>query len=445
MPTPAVIVSSLGKRYRIGAPVVRPRTLKEAISSAAAAPLRNLAHLRRLSRFGESDEADVIWALRDVSFELAHGEVLGVIGNNGAGKSTLLKILSRITKPTTGRARVAGRVGSLLEVGTGFHPELTGRDNVYLNGSILGMNRAHIARKFDEIVEFAGVRRLIDTPVKRYSSGMYLRLAFAVAAHLEPDVLLMDEVLAVGDAEFQEKCLTHMGGVARQGRTVLFVSHNLSAVRRLCTRAVLIQDGRIAADGGTADVVSRYVSTTGCAQPDQWMDLSFARHGGSGIARFVAASYTSGAAETGCLAYPGGPLEFRAVIQATTGVARVTIGFTLRDQYGTILMSGSTGARGSVTSLREGASAWAFRIPALCLNPGTYLVDLWVGDPLGATHDDVEPALRVNVVDRQVRTLGTSFDPRYDGPVFCPYEITAVPGDDASLRHAPQAYQRGGA
>lgn len=257
----AIRAVGLGKRYRIGPAVARHQTFREALVHAATAPLRNL---RRLGSGDESpDSPDLVWALRDVSFELCHGEVLGVVGRNGAGKSTLLKLLSRITAPTVGHAEVHGRIGSLLEVGTGFHPELTGRENIFLNGSILGMDRPYIRGKFDEIVEFAGVGKFIDTPVKRYSSGMYLRLAFAVAAFLEPEVLIVDEVLAVGDAEFQQKCLGRMGEVARDGRTVIFVSHNMGAVRALCRRGLLMQGGRLVLDADVEAVVTRYLSDGG--------------------------------------------------------------------------------------------------------------------------------------------------------------------------------------
>lgn len=254
----AIQIDGLGKRYRIGAAAQRHDSLRDTLASLVKAPLRNLTQLRRLVSFGEDEQQDVVWALRDVGLEVKHGEVLGIIGRNGAGKSTLLKVLSRITEPTTGRVVVNGRVGALLEVGTGFHQELTGRENVYLNGSILGMDRAYIDQKFDEIVEFAGVQKFIDTPVKRYSSGMYLRLAFAVAAHLEPEVLIVDEVLAVGDTEFQEKCLGKMGEVAREGRTVLLVSHNLHAVSRLTKRSVLLANGRCRFDGPTAEALKVY-------------------------------------------------------------------------------------------------------------------------------------------------------------------------------------------
>jgi lipopolysaccharide transport system ATP-binding protein len=250
----AIRVDNLSKRYRIGQGARAPyKTLRESLMGMFAAPLNWFR-----SDPQSPDGKNHIWALKDVSFAVNHGEVLGIIGRNGAGKSTLLKVLSRITEPTTGSVDLYGRVGSLLEVGTGFHPELTGRENILLNGAILGMRRAEIERKFDEIVAFAEIEKFIDTPVKFYSSGMYVRLAFAVAAHLEPEILLVDEVLAVGDAAFQKKCLGKMGDVARQGRTVLFVSHNMQAIETLCSRCLLLSKGRIDADGGARDVVAQY-------------------------------------------------------------------------------------------------------------------------------------------------------------------------------------------
>jgi lipopolysaccharide transport system ATP-binding protein len=251
MSTLEVQVDGLGKRYRLGASRPRYGSLRESLSLAAARPFR---------RSDPGKPSAEVWALRDVSLELEHGEVVGIVGPNGAGKSTLLKILSRITRPTVGQARVRGRLGSLLEVGTGFHPELTGRENVYLSGAILGMKRSDIARKFDEIVSFAGTESHLDTPVKRYSTGMYMRLAFAVAAHLEPDVLIVDEVLAVGDAEFQKKCLGRMTEVAGEGRTVLFVSHDQVAVEGLCNRALLLDKGRLLFDGSPRETLDVYRS-----------------------------------------------------------------------------------------------------------------------------------------------------------------------------------------
>jgi lipopolysaccharide transport system ATP-binding protein len=250
----AVVVESLGKRYRIGGPQVKNRTLREALTAAVKQPITRIRHPGNVT-----SNVEDLWALKDVSFEVPEGRVLGVIGRNGAGKSTLLKILSRITEPTQGRAVIRGRVGSLLEVGTGFHQELTGRENIFLNGAILGMTRAEIARSFDDIVEFSEMARFLDTPVKRYSSGMYVRLAFAVAAHFEPEILIVDEVLSVGDAAFQRKCLGRMESVAGEGRTVVFVSHNMQAVRSLCSSAVELEDGQIVNTGDAGEVVDKYL------------------------------------------------------------------------------------------------------------------------------------------------------------------------------------------
>lgn len=260
----AIQAENLSKRYYIGANQgkFKYKTIRGAFTEMATAPFRRAGNLLRGQATGAAELNQAIWALKDISFEVKHGEVVGIIGRNGAGKSTLLKILSRITEPTEGRARIRGRVGSLLEVGTGFHPELTGRENIFLNGSILGMKRAEIERKFDEIVAFAEVDQFIDTPVKHYSSGMYVRLAFGVAAHLEPEILVVDEVLAVGDAAFQKKCLGKMGDVAKQGRTVLFVSHNMTAMLSLCSTAFWIDKGRIIYSGGVDDTVDRYVQST---------------------------------------------------------------------------------------------------------------------------------------------------------------------------------------
>jgi lipopolysaccharide transport system ATP-binding protein len=257
----AIRVENLSKQYRIGGPQASYKTIRESLVGAARAPFRRLASVAR--GHSSADTHETIWALKDVSFEVKHGEVLGIIGRNGAGKSTLLKILSRITAPTEGTVDLYGRVGSLLEVGTGFHPELTGRENIYLNGAILGMTRAEIERRFDEIVAFAELEKFLDTPVKHYSSGMYVRLAFAVAAHLDPEILLVDEVLAVGDAAFQKKCLGKMGTIAKEGRTVLFVSHNLIALRSLCPRAVWLDNGGLRRDDHSPDVVAEYLKPQG--------------------------------------------------------------------------------------------------------------------------------------------------------------------------------------
>ncbi|HMA34035.1 MAG TPA: ABC transporter ATP-binding protein [Chloroflexia bacterium] len=258
----AINVKGLSKQYRIGSQQQRSyKTLRDTLADAAGAPWRAVRAIARPDPARPARADNLFWALRDVSFDIQQGEVVGIIGRNGAGKSTLLKILSRITSPTSGYGEIHGRVASLLEVGTGFHPELTGRENISLNGAILGMKRTEIARKFDEIVAFAEVEKFIDTQVKYYSSGMYLRLAFAVAAHLEPEILLVDEVLAVGDARFQRKCLDKMQDVGQQGRTVCFVSHNMPAITRLCPRTILLDDGRVLRDGPSHQVVSTYLNS----------------------------------------------------------------------------------------------------------------------------------------------------------------------------------------
>ena len=282
----AIRVENLSKQYRIGGPQARYKTIRESLTEAVQAPFRRLSSIVRGQSSATSN--DTIWALKDVSFEVQRGEVVGIIGRNGAGKTTLLKVLSRITEPTEGYAEIHGRVGSLLEVGTGFHPELTGRENIYLNGTILGMRKAEIDRKFDEIVDFAEIEKFIDTPVKHYSSGMYVRLAFAVAAHLEPEILLVDEVLAVGDIGFQKKCLGKMEDVSRGGRTVLFVSHNMQAVRALCPRSLLLEEGSIITDASTADTIQAYYEHLRQVEVDADTDVMNPKNRrGSGAVRFT--------------------------------------------------------------------------------------------------------------------------------------------------------------
>jgi lipopolysaccharide transport system ATP-binding protein len=285
MSGPIITVENLSKCYRIGLRQRGYRTFREAITDGLKAPISNFRRLRKLTKFDEglrrnkspdllehtpssigSSEDDLIWALRQISFEVKEGEVVGIIGRNGAGKSTLLKILSRITEPTHGDVKLYGRVSSLLEVGTGFHPELTGRENIYLNGAILGMRKDEIEYKFDEIVDFAGIAKFIDTPVKRYSSGMYVRLAFAVAAHLEPEILLVDEVLAVGDAQFQKKCIGKMSDIAIAGRTVLFVSHNLASISKLCGSAIWLDDGKVRLIAEAEEAVECYLASLASGQ-----------------------------------------------------------------------------------------------------------------------------------------------------------------------------------
>lgn len=279
----AIVVEGLGKQYRLGQTLASYGMLRDTIVGMVGEPLRRVRDLLGTKRTESAAQDEWMWALKDVSFTINRGEVVGIIGRNGAGKSTLLKILSRVTEPTEGEAIIHGRLGSLLEVGIGFHPELTGRENIYLNGAIMGMKKSEVERRFDEIVAFSNVERFIDTPVKHYSSGMYLRLAFAVAAHMDTEILLVDEVLAVGDAAFQKKCLDKMGEVAKEGRTVLFVSHNLAAITRLCPETIFLEGGGIKAKGRSEEIVNLYLNS--CFSND--LSSSPIRQGGGGKKPFV--------------------------------------------------------------------------------------------------------------------------------------------------------------
>jgi lipopolysaccharide transport system ATP-binding protein len=423
MTQPVIRVENIGKQYRLGAKRARPGTMRDAIAGVLGAPLRNLRNLGGLGATEGQERADAIWALREVSFDVRQGEVLGIVGSNGAGKSTLLKVLSRITSPSTGRAWVRGRIGSLLEVGTGFHPELTGRDNVYLNGAILGMHRGYIASRFDEIVAFAEVERFLDTPVKHYSSGMYLRLAFAVAAHLPAEILVIDEVLAVGDASFQKKCLAKMSEVASEGRTVLFVSHNLSAIQRMCPRSVLLQGGRLTADGATADVLRRYLDDApGAARARQWIDVTSAPRSGTGEVLIQAIQYDGGDPKLGYEPVPDGPLELSLVLTADGPRSLASVGASLHDQQGVRLVGVDTWSLGTPIPVERGRNVVTLRIESLHLNPGVYQVAAWAAGPRGRrVFDRVDSAFALQVVDPLPRPPGQS------GLVTCRFEV--VPRD----------------
>ncbi len=376
----AVRVEGLGKRYRLereGGDPCRYRSLREDLTRWARAPLRLLLP----SRMRRVNQREDFWALRDVSFDLEAGEVLGIIGRNGAGKSTLLKILSRITSPTTGRVELRGRVGSLLEVGTGFHPELTGRENVFLNGSILGMTRREIGRKFDEIVAFAEVEKFLDTPVKRYSSGMYVRLAFAVAAHLEPEILIVDEVLAVGDVEFQRKCLNKMGDVAGHGRTVLFVSHNMVAVQNLCRRGVLLEQGRVKRIGSSRDVVAEYLeagAAAACTPLSQRRDRR-----GLGRYRFEELSLLDAAGRPRAYAVTGEDCYVRITLATpdagTVLASPLDVAIILRDSQGQKLTEMATWFTNAGLRTVAAARELYCLVPHLPLLAGEYRIDLWCG------------------------------------------------------------------
>jgi lipopolysaccharide transport system ATP-binding protein len=392
----AIRVENLSKQYRIGGPQARYKTIRDSLTEAVQAPFRRAAKLLRGQAYGAAEMDQTIWALKDVSFEVQRGEVVGIIGRNGAGKTTLLKILSRITEPTEGQAEIHGRVGSLLEVGTGFHPELTGRENIYLNGAILGMKRVEIERKFDEIVDFAEIEKFIDTPVKHYSSGMYVRLAFAVAAHLEPEILLVDEVLAVGDAAFQKKCLGKMGDVAKAGRTILFVSHNMAAIQTLCQRAIRLDKGLKRDDGLAGQVVERYLSE----QLDLLSSYDLLQRPdrrGNGKLRVKGIQFESrfGGINV-CLA--GAPVTVKMVYSwnSEPTLLPANIGFTIWSMNRQPVAECKTAYASEPIIMGHPNGCVICDIPALPLVPGQYLVDFCV-KLAGETYDWVENALILTV------------------------------------------------
>jgi ABC-type polysaccharide/polyol phosphate transport system ATPase subunit len=400
----AIEVEHLGKRYRLGEHTPG-RTLREAIAGS----------VRGLGRRGRREE---LWSLRDVSFQVPEGQSLGVVGRNGAGKSTLLKILARITQPTAGRSRTRGRVAPLLEVGTGFHPELTGRENVYLNGAVLGMGRRDIARRFDEIIAFAGVERFVDTPVKRYSSGMYLRLAFSVAAHLEPDILVVDEVLAVGDAEFQAKCLGRMATVEREGRTVVFVSHNLEAVTRLCARAVWLEQGAIRAIGAAGEVVDTYLGALG-QEPHESVDDR------TGPVALRSVRVVDAAARPVEVMRRDQPFTVEVRFLVRTAVPGLDVAVHLYNSRGVEVLSEAWGD--TMFDRPNGPAEYVARlqIPPL-LNVGDYTVGVWIG-----TRYDTflqETALRRFRLEGDVRGR-----PRRVMSLELPWDVRTVEGGDQPL------------
>lgn len=402
----AIRVENLSKAYRIGLAEQRHETLMGAVTSFIKSPLRNLRDVRNLSRFDDAKSevrsqksgvgdpgpvdsvlrppsSDLFWALKDVSFEVKHGEAIGIIGRNGAGKSTLLKILSRITEPTSGRAMIYGRVASLLEVGTGFHPDLTGRENVYLNGTILGMRKREIDGKFDEIVDFSGVEKFIDTPVKRYSSGMRVRLAFAVAAHLDPEILIIDEVLAVGDAEFQKKCLGKMEDVATQGRTVLFVSHNMAAVQNLCKSVIVLGSGETRFIGNTQSGIEYYLTQSEASASTLGQGNLCGTRPSWAVAYITSARATNSDGADQHAIPLGGDTVIEMQVTCPSGV-------TINDPVmGVVLNHPLFGAVGGINMRMTGhgnrASAsgnfvMRCRLRDLPFLQGRYSIDLWLGD-----------------------------------------------------------------
>lgn len=415
MSRPAIEVSRLSKRYVIEHEA-RHDNLRDTLHHTAR-------KLWRRWRWGTHFSREEFWALREVSLEVQPGEVVGVIGRNGAGKSTLLKILARITEATTGRVTLRGRVASLLEVGTGFHPELTGRENIFLNGAILGMQRAEIRRKFDEIVAFAETERFLDTPVKRYSSGMYVRLAFAVAAHLEPEILIVDEVLAVGDAAFQKKCLGKMGEVSRQhGRTVLFVSHNMVAVKSLCQRTVLLQDGAVHFDGDAARGTALYLGNTAANRHVwEWPDDDSAPGNDALRIRRIQCSGDQQAQEASLLTMQS-EISVVSDFRVLAGDRQLHITYHLLNDDGVVVLTTGSGARTYV----PGTYRAALRLPANLLNSGGYHLKLLIVENGNRVTYSCEKIASFTVVDRSERRHG--WHGREPGVVQpkLPWEVTPL-------------------
>lgn len=403
----SIRTESLGKRYHIGGALRRSTTLRDAIVAAAKRPIERIRHPGAVS-----DRTEVLWALRDLNLEVREGEVLGIIGSNGAGKSTLLKLLSRITEPTEGEIVLMGRVGSLLEVGTGFHQELTGRENIYLNGAILGMTRAEINRRFDSIVEFSEVSRFLDTPVKRYSSGMYVRLAFAVAAHFEPEILLVDEVLSVGDAAFQRKCLGRMEDVADSGRTVLIVSHSMQTVRALCTRVIEMKGGRIVNSGEAFAVVDNYLRQLGGSTAEAvWSGES---RPGDDTVRLAAVRVIDSTGESSPMIVSSQPFRIQMDVDITRLLPDLTIGFDLAMADGTtVFRSYQTDADPDLwPELRVGRNRLECEIGPHLLNDGRY---------------SVFPRISIDRVRWIVHEGAVSFDCQRD-PGKSPHALAQKPG-----------------
>ena len=389
MVEPAITVKNLSKQYVLGGEVDHQKTFREMLTGLAREPLRRLRKLQ-----GSSRQQETFWALKDISFEVQPGEVLGIIGRNGAGKSTLLKILSRITAPTTGEIEYRGRLASLLEVGTGFHPELSGRENIFINGAILGMAKAEIRTKFDAIVDFAGIEQFLDTPVKRYSSGMYVRLAFAVAAHLDPDILVVDEVLAVGDAEFQKKCLGKMKEVTGQGRTVLFVSHNMGTINALCKQCLLLNEGKSAGFGITQEVIGKYLVKK--SNGNIYRSTKSVR--GNPLIRSIEVTHQDDIR---------GEIFLHISIDSLT-LGKCSIDFRLLNNMGLPIAFGSLGALNTelLLNLSKGLNYFVIRLDISHFANGDYCLSVDLTNPGFETYDSVENEIFVEV-NRMAEKGGT--------------------------------------
>lgn len=420
----AIHVEGLSKKYMIGGKQGRNNRLGDQIVDIALSPFRRAGKLLSGKSSSAAELTQEFWALKDISLQIKHGEIVGVIGHNGAGKSTLLKIMSQITEPTTGYVDLFGRVGSLLEVGTGFHPELTGRENVYLNGSILGMRRSEIDRKFDEIVDFAEIEQFIDTPVKHYSSGMYVRLAFSVAAHLEPEILLIDEVLAVGDVAFQKKSLGKMENVSQQGRTVVFVSHNMNALQRLCPSSILLNHGQLVMQGQTHDVIEQYLSSAVSKSegPNSLVDLAKRVRDGTGKVQFTSFSYAGDDPSVSFYPRTNGAVDFCINLFSKTSCSVGSLAVVIFDRYGTKLVNADTLSFGNPIDLKIGMNTIMIRIDQLHLNPGLYTVGLWVADPPIEVYDHISSAAMLEVVETESEKIRV----QSDGLVPVKFQVLSV-------------------
>jgi lipopolysaccharide transport system ATP-binding protein len=419
----AIRVEGLSKLYRLGAKE-HYRTLRDTLTDTFMSPFRSLWR-------GASprEEAETLWALKDVTFDVKHGEVIGIIGRNGAGKSTLLKILSRITEPTEGRAEIRGRVGSLLEVGTGFHPELSGRENIFLNGAILGMKKAEIQRKFDEIVAFAEVEKFIDTPVKHYSSGMYVRLAFAVAAHMEPEILVVDEVLAVGDLEFQKKCLGKMGDVAKGGRTVILVSHSMASIASLCATAVSLKDGRLAYHGAVDEAINRYLASATSHSNQTDLALGSEARGGTGELRFVSARVLDDSSQPCSQFLHGQDLLIEFQLRGRTNYTQYLGVVLIRTLTGVTVLHIPTPPEVRWPSLQDPEMLTVrCRIPDCRLYPGTYVVSFWLGRNEHHAVDFARDALTFSVEQGPLVRYGFDMSWRH-GLYFCDSQWSMLQND----------------
>ncbi|HEX9000152.1 MAG TPA: ABC transporter ATP-binding protein [Blastocatellia bacterium] len=426
----AILVDGLSKQYRLGGKPRGYKTFRESLTNAFSLPARALGSLFR-EKNGDESETGSFWALNGVSFEVKRGEVLGVIGRNGAGKSTLLKILSRITEPTHGFAEITGRIGTLLEVGTGFHPELSGRENIFLNGAILGMRRSEVSKKFDEIVAFAEVEKFVDTPVKHYSSGMYLRLAFAVAAHLEPEILLVDEVLAVGDAAFQKKCLGKMNDVAQAGRTVLLVSHNMAAISSLCTHVVMLKQGELGYFGDPQTAIEQYLSEGANFAGVSLEDRKDRTGSGAGRLTGLAIHDNRGAQQS--VVQSGSEVTFALnySTQRNTQANNVLFELKFTDLFGNLLFALSTHLTGSNFDALEKTGTVYCRVPSFPLSPGLYQTQavMYINNDLC---DVVKDAFEVSVIEGDFFGSGKAAVVKFHGPFLVPQSWESLPPWEAA-------------